>query len=241
MLLSRLKENVLEAKGAFCDCMWKEGMPESWCCRGMRCCSMLGWVLEIALDEGRESRKPCIEPRRRGAEVAEENEDSRRRVFWRVKLPVTAPNARERELVCEWCETPSTAMADSLTASRAMPASRTSCWWVLNVCEAVRFIVCGARAAEAGLVSSSAAEEVFGRYDRMEGLRCMGGAGEEKEGVSGWWWWWQRWRSLWWYLVMGEQSKRNGGNPRSVCMKQLQEAIRERAQQSGLLQREWQT
>jgi hypothetical protein len=53
---------------------------------------------------------------------------------------------------------------------------------LVKVCEAVRFMVCS-RGTE-GLVmvllwvrwpSSSAAEEVFGRYDRIDGLRCIGG------------------------------------------------------------------
>lgn len=81
-----------------------------------------------------------MDPRRRGADVADEKDESRRRVFCRVKLPVTAPKARERELVCEYWAAPSTPMEDSLTASRAMPASRVSCWWVLKVCEAVLFM-----------------------------------------------------------------------------------------------------
>jgi hypothetical protein len=45
---------------------------------------------------------------------------------------------------------------------------------VLKVCEAVRFMACS-RGAAAVLLSSSAAEDVFGRYDRIEGLRCIGG------------------------------------------------------------------
>jgi hypothetical protein len=54
---------------------------------------------------------------------------------------------------------------------------------VLNVCEAVLFIAWPLGSAVVLLVvvlalaSSSAAEEVLGRYARMEGLRCMGGAG----------------------------------------------------------------
>jgi hypothetical protein len=102
-------------------------MPESWCGRGVRSCSELG--LRVALDEGRDSMKLCMDPRRRGAVVvvAEENEDKRRRVFWRVNGPVTTPNARDSELECEWCDAPqSTCMSPSLTASSAMPESFTS-------------------------------------------------------------------------------------------------------------------
>jgi len=48
-----------------------------------------------------------MEPRRRGAvEEDEENEESRRRLFWRVNCPVMAPNARESELECECCDEP---------------------------------------------------------------------------------------------------------------------------------------
>lgn len=117
MLLSRRKgEKVLEAEGVDCGCSWKGGMPESWCCRGIRCCSMLG-LAWVALEGGRDSKREWMEPRRRCAGVAEETDDIRRRVFWRVKLPATAPNAREKELLCECCEEPSAAMVASFTAS----------------------------------------------------------------------------------------------------------------------------
>jgi hypothetical protein len=69
------------------------------------------------LDEGSDSKSEWIEPRRRCAGMGEETDDIRLRVFWRVKLPVTAPKAREKELVCWWCEAPSAAMVASLTAS----------------------------------------------------------------------------------------------------------------------------
>jgi len=68
-----------------------------------------------------------MDPRRRWAGVAEETDDMRLRVFWRVKLPVTAPMARESELDCECCDEPSTCMAASLTAS-SMFVSFMS-WW----------------------------------------------------------------------------------------------------------------
>lgn len=58
-----------------------------------------------------------MEPRRRCAGVGEETDDIRLRVFWRVKLPATAPKAREKELACECCEEPSMDIVASLTAS----------------------------------------------------------------------------------------------------------------------------
>lgn len=58
-----------------------------------------------------------MEPRRRCAGVGEETDDIRLRVFWRVKLPATAPKAREKELVCECCEEPSMDIVASFTAS----------------------------------------------------------------------------------------------------------------------------
>jgi hypothetical protein len=108
------------------DCIEQEGMPESWWCRGARCSSMLG--LRVAVVEGRDSMKLCIEPRRGvAAEFADENDESRRRVFWRVNWPVTAPNARVSELACEcWAAMSSRIIDPSLTASSAMPASLTS-------------------------------------------------------------------------------------------------------------------
>lgn len=116
----------------------------------------------------------CIEPRRE-VEEEEEKEESLRRTCLRVKLPVTAPRAREMELVCECCDWEQSdhmERSPSFTASKAIDTS----WLALNVCEAVRFIVCSTPFAEAA-VSSSAAEEVFGRYARTEGLRCIGASG----------------------------------------------------------------
>jgi hypothetical protein len=89
----------------------------------MRRSSVLG--LRVEMEEGRPSTRFCIEPRR-AAEVADEMEDMRRRVFWRVKGPVTAPKARDMELACEWVETAPKAMEPSRTASSAMPESLTS-------------------------------------------------------------------------------------------------------------------
>ena len=128
MLLSRLK-GAKAFELVLCGCSWKVGMPESWCCRGIRCCGCCGSMVDLwlALAEGRDSNKECMEPRRRCAGVAEDTDDMRRRVFWRVKLPATAPNAREKELACECCERPSAAMVASLTASN-MLVSLMSCW-----------------------------------------------------------------------------------------------------------------
>src|SRR4051812_745270 len=99
-------------------------MPESWCCSGARCWSMLG--LRVVLGEGRASMKRLwMEPlRREGPELADEKDESLRRDFWRLNWPVTTPNARERELECECCEAPqSTYIVPSLTASSTMPVS----------------------------------------------------------------------------------------------------------------------
>jgi hypothetical protein len=93
ILLKRLKENGLEP----CDWTWKGCMPESVCGRGVRCCSVL--FLRVEDEEGMWSIKPCMDPRRGAVEaVADEKDERRRRVFWRVNWPVIAPNAREREL-----------------------------------------------------------------------------------------------------------------------------------------------
>ena len=126
---------------------------------------------------GSASSKLWMEPRRRGgAEPADENEDRRRRAFWGVNWR-NEPNARANEL-CECSEPSSTHNGPSRTASSTPLASRTSLKLLANVCEAVRFMVCSRGACV--WPPSSAAEEVFGRYDRIEGLRCIGGVGVEK-------------------------------------------------------------
>jgi hypothetical protein len=129
MLLNRLKEKGFVP----CGWTWKGCMPESWCGNGVRSdCASLWWGQRDVWDEGRDSTKLAIDPRRRGAaEVADENDERRRRLFWRVNCPVITPNARDSELECECCEDPmhdpqSTSMEPSLTASSAMPESFTS-------------------------------------------------------------------------------------------------------------------
>jgi hypothetical protein len=53
---------------------------------------------------------------------------------------------------------------------------------LLNVWEAVRFMMWWSLGAEAAwgrrVLSSSTAEEVLGRYDKIEDLRCIGGVGD---------------------------------------------------------------
>jgi hypothetical protein len=60
---------------------------------------------------------------------------------------------------------------------------------LVKVCEAVRFMVCsrgtGALAVVLRRSSSSAADEVLGRYDRTDGLRCMGGVWRWTQTVGG--------------------------------------------------------
>lgn len=125
ILLNRLREKVFAARGAVCGWDWKAGMPESWCCSGRRWCSVL--ILRAAPDGGRDSMKLWMEPRRRGAVVAEEKDDSRRRVFWRVKPPVTAPKARDRELECAWWQAGASSPSEaSFTASSAVAVSLAS-------------------------------------------------------------------------------------------------------------------
>lgn len=121
MLLKRFKNRPFDG----CGCTVEVGMPESWCCRGWRCCSEL--ALRFVLEAGRASMKLWMEPLRRGAaEVAEEKEERRRRVFCRVKGPVTVLKARERELECECCE--ATPKEASLTASSAIVSLTFTSW-----------------------------------------------------------------------------------------------------------------
>lgn len=78
--------------------MGSEGMPESVCGRGRRCCSVLD--LRAAWDEGRLSMKLWMEGLRwrEDAAEADEKEDSLLRLFWRVKEPVRFPRALESAL-----------------------------------------------------------------------------------------------------------------------------------------------
>lgn len=104
-----------------------------------------------------------MDPRRAGAGgVVEEKDDSRRReVFCWRKLLVTAPNAREM-VRGWWGRVRSGPSEASLTASSAMAGSLKSAYWVVNVCEAVRFMV-WSKGGTAACGSSSMAEEVLGR------------------------------------------------------------------------------
>lgn len=112
MELKRLSEKVLLALVGDGVRTGSEGMPESVCGRGRRCCSVL--VLRAVVDEGRLSMKLWMDPLRwrDGAEEADdEKEDNLLRLFWRVK---TLPKALASAL-SPWLSTP------SFTASRAMP------------------------------------------------------------------------------------------------------------------------
>ena len=112
MELKRLSEKVLLALVGDGVRTGSEGMPESVCGRGRRCCSVL--VLRAVVDEGKLSMKLWMDPLRwrDGAEEADdEKEDNLLRLFWRVK---TLPKALASAL-SPWLSTP------SFTASRAMP------------------------------------------------------------------------------------------------------------------------
>ena len=115
MELKRLSEKVLLAAVGDGVRTGSEGMPESVCGRGRRCCSLLG--LRGVVDEGRLSIKLWMEPLRwrDGAAEADEKEDSLLRLFWRVKVPAKFPRALESAL------SPWAWLSPSLTASRAMP------------------------------------------------------------------------------------------------------------------------
>ena len=56
---------------------------------------------------------------------------------------------------------------------------------LVKVCEAVRFMAWCSGGLAVGVRSSSAAEEVFGRYDNKDGRRFMGGAEEGESRRSG--------------------------------------------------------
>lgn len=113
--LKRLSEKPLLALEGDGVRTGSEGMPESVCGRGRRCCSALG--LRVVLVEGRLSRKLWMEPLRwrEDAAEAEEKEESLLRLFWRVKVPAKLPRARERALSPCWGWSP------SVTASSCMP------------------------------------------------------------------------------------------------------------------------
>jgi len=122
----RRSENVLEEAGTARECGGEDGMAESWWCRGRRDGSA---VDRWAVDWGSESRKPCMEPRRREApEGTEDKDDMRRRDFWRPKLHVTlSTRARDSELLCVCGRTASAAGSrPSFTAPSAMGPSRES-------------------------------------------------------------------------------------------------------------------
>lgn len=121
------------------------------------------------------SKRLCSEGRR------DDEDDSFRRIC--LKPPSSMPPTRDSELVCPWCEDGYS--MPSYTAPNNTPASRASAW-VLKVCEAVRFMLCSKVRGEGAL--SSAAEEVLGRCERMEVLRCCIGA--EENAVAGLIWRW---------------------------------------------------
>lgn len=104
MELKRLSEKPLLALEGDGVRTGSEGMPESVCGRGRRCCSALG--LRVVVDDGRLSRKLWMEPLRWRDEAAEaedeEKEDSLLRLFWRVKVPAKLPRARDRALSPCW-------------------------------------------------------------------------------------------------------------------------------------------
>lgn len=150
-----------------------ESTAESWCCNCrrcwncVRCCNIsvaVGFRKGLAgIAFG--SRKVCSE----GRCVVCEDDENLRRIC--LQPPLTACEARDREPECECCEVGKPVrqpveQPSSVTASRCIG---------VNVCDAVRFMVESKEVPEEDEDDddevSSTADDVFGRWVRMDVLR----------------------------------------------------------------------